>query len=239
MRRWRWLILAGVLLWAGPGALADDLQSTHYQINESFVGGGGLTGESSPNYNVAETIGDVAVGNSTSSNYQVNAGYTTTSDPALTFIVDSANINFGHLSTSTTAHGTATFHVIDYTSFGYNVAVIGTPPTNGSYTLDGMTSTGPSQVGTEQFGINLRANTSPFAQGADPLGGFGTWGTGYGTVNQYRYNDGEVIATAPKSSGQTDYTISYIVNISSTTGGGTYTGNPYSGAEELVCTGTY
>ena len=44
----------------------------------------------------------------------------------------------------------------------------------------------------------------------------------------------ETIASAPKSSGATVYTISYIVNVNSFTPGGVYTSG-----QTLLCTGTY
>ncbi len=232
MKRWILLILAALgLVWP---ALTWGASSTNYRIQEDFIGAGGLINESSTNYQANESIGDIGVGNSTSTNYQTNSGYTTTSDPALTFIVNTSSINFGALSTSATATGAATFSVINYTSYGYVVTTIGTPPRTGSYTLAGMNPAAASQTGTEQYGINLKANSSPMTLGADPSGGFGVAASGYSTANNYKYVDGDTIASAPKSSGQTNFTISYIVNASNTTAGGSYTGT-----QELICTGTY
>lgn len=219
---------------------ASALSSTNYRIDESFIGGGGLTEENSTNFKAGESIGDIGVGNSGSTNFQTNAGFTTTSDPALSFTVNTSSINFGALSTSATSTATSTFNVTNYTSYGYVVQTIGSPPSTGSYTLAGMSPAGPSQTGVEQFGINLRANTSPITFGADATQSpdntfsFGVAAANYNTPNNFRYVAGETIASAPKSSGKTNYTISYIVNASTTTAGGTY-----AGRQELVCTGTY
>jgi len=235
MRKLLLLVVALVSAWSVPAVLADSpLKSPSYSVDESFIGGGGLVTENSTNYAANESIGDTGIGNSTSTSFQTNGGYTTTSDPALTFIVNTSNINFGALSSSTTATANATFSVIDYTSYGYNVIALGSPPTNGTHTLANMAATATSQIGVEQFGFNLRTNSSPIAFGSDPSGGFGTWGTGYGTVNQYKYNPGDIISTSAKSSGQTNFTVSYIVNASVTTGGGSY-----SGQQTLICVGTY
>lgn len=225
------LVAAGLI---GMLETAQALSSTNYRIDESFIGGGGLIEESSTNFKAGESIGDLGVGDSSSANYQSSSGYTTTNDPALSFAVNTSSISFGALSTSATATGTSTFSVINYTSYGYVVQTIGAPPSTGNYVLAGMNPAGPSQVGVEQYGINLRANTSPSTFGADANGGFGIAAVNYNTPNNFRYVAGEVIASAPKSSGQTDYTISYIVNASTTTAGGSY-----SGRQELVCTGTY
>ena len=57
---------------------------------------------------------------------------------------------------------------------------------------------------------------------------------GYDTVNNFRYNTGDTIAQSDSSSGQTDYTISYIVNISPITEAGLYVFS-----QDLVVVGTY
>lgn len=229
------LICGGVV--AHVAADNDPLQSSHYKFDESVVGGGGLTQENSGNYQLGEFIGDLAVGNSQSSNFQLNSGYVTTSDPALTFIVDNSAISFGSFSATAATTATSTFQVIDYTSYGYIVQIIGTPPTNGTHVITAMSTTDVSQAGVEQFGINLVANTSPTAVGADPNNGsfgVGQAATNYNTANHYRYVSGETIAVGPKSSGNTIYTISYLVNVNALTIGGQYTSS-----QTLVCVGTY
>jgi hypothetical protein len=100
-----------------------------------------------------------------------------------------------------------------------------------------MDESGPSMVGAEQFGINLVANTQPESFGANPdqgQFGAGSASPNYGTSNQYRYVNGETIATSPKSSGITTYTVSYIINVGSLTPGGQYTSN-----QAIVCTPTF
>ena len=230
-------LLAYCMLGFVSAAYGDSLKSAHYQIDESFVGGSGLVQSSSANYKEGESIGDTGIGNSASANYQTNSGYTTTNDPALSFAVNTASANFGSFSPSAAATTTSTFQVSNYTSYGYVVQIVGNPPSNGNHTLSAMTTTGPSQAGVEQFGINLVANTSPVSFGANPvqgIAGAGTAAANYNTSNSYRYVSGETVATAPKSSGVTTYTISYLVNVSSLTPGGQYTSS-----QVLVCTGTY
>jgi hypothetical protein len=212
------------------------LKSSNFEIDESTIGAGGLTQENSSNFQAGEFIGDLAVGSSSSTNFQLNAGYDTTSDPALTFIIGSS-VNFNDFSPTAAATATSTFQVIDYTSYGYVVQIMGTAPTNGGHVITPMSTTGVSQAGVEQFGINLVANSSPTTVGADPnngLFGVGEASTNYNTANHYRYVSGETIADGPKSSGSTIYTISYIVNATSLTPGGKYTSQ-----QTLVCTGTY
>src|SRR5579862_6045027 len=91
MRKVVVLALATIMLCVGcfmQQAKADaPLKSTNYEFDESVVGGGGLTQESSANFQAGESIGDLDIGNSSSAGYQINGGYTTTSDPALSFSI--------------------------------------------------------------------------------------------------------------------------------------------------------
>lgn len=213
--------------------------STNYQIQEDDIGGGGQTESSSSNFTAQDAFGDSAVGGSSSAGYGQEAGPLTASDPSLSFIVNTASVNLGALSASATKTGTATFSVLNYTSYGYIVQLIGQPPSNGAYTLAGMSSPAGSQTGQEQFGINLKNNSSPdigaeVQQVPDNSFSTGAAASGYNTADVFKYQSGNTIAEASESSGRTDYTISYIANISISTPGGSYSGN-----QTLVVTGTY
>lgn len=220
--------------------MAEAISSSTYQIQEDFIGGGGNTRSTSNSYISQDALGGAAAGPSAGTAYQAQSGSQTTNDPTLAFSVNTSSVNLGSLSTSLTRTGTATFSVLNYTSYGYIVQTVGNPPDNGSHTLTGMASAAASSTGTEQFGINLKANTSPATFGADPAQspdstfGFGAAATGYNTANAFKYVSGNTIAQATKSSGKTTYTISYIVNIANSTPGGSY-----SGKQTLVVTGTY
>lgn len=226
-----------------PGVVMAQGASNNYRIDESFIGPGGNLDSSSTNFQLQsgqQALGNIGVGNGASSNFQVENGYITTPDPTLSCTLNSGSVNFGSFSTATTATATATFSVLNYTAYGYVVSIVGAAPNSGAHTMTNLATNTASTVGTEQFGINLVGNTSPIAFGSGPVQvpdssfSFGTVDANYNTSNSYRYNSGETIASAPKSSGQTDYTISYIANVSTTTPGGTYTGN-----QAIVCTGTY
>ncbi len=235
------LALACLTLLGGI-TLAQGSSST-YRIDESYIGPGGALESSSSNYSIdpgQQAVGSPGgVGPSESTNNRVQSGNPTTSDPRLSCSVNSGTLNFGGLSTSVTTTATAQFSVLNYTAYGYSVTMLGTPPTNGSHTLSALSSNSNSIVGQEQFGMNLKDNSSPDV-GAEavqvPSGSFsyGVAASNYDTINSFRYVSGEPIANAPKSSGQTDFTISYIINTSNNTPGGVY-----SGGQVLLCTGTY
>lgn len=238
MRRKVSLVLVLLVLVLTTGQVLAS-SSTNYQIQEDDIGGGGSAESNSANFSAQDAFGDAAFGNASSADYDLQVGPISTNDPTLTFVVNSSSVNLGALSTSATKTATATFSVLNYTSYGYIVQVIGNPPSNGAYTLAGMTSPAGSQTGVEQFGINLKNNSSPDI-GAEPQqvpdGTFssGSAASGYNTADSFKYVSGNTIAQASQSSGRTDYTMSYIANISINTPGGSYAGN-----QTLVVTGTY
>lgn len=233
----RWWVVVSLYLCCLLTLPASALESTNYRIDESAISTGNLLQSSSANYKALDGINDLAIGNSASSNYQVNAGSKTDPYPWLSFRILTGNASFGVLSPTTTASATASFTVLNYTSYGYVVQVEGSTPTNGAHAIPAMT-TEASQSGIEQFGMNLVANTQP----VNPLGsnpdngqfGYGTVAGDYATSNTFTYNDGSIIASAPKSSGATTYTISYILNVQPLTPGG-----QYNASQSLVVTGTY
>ena len=231
-------VAAVILVLPTAPAIATS-SSSNYKINEDFVGPGGGT-SSSTNYQVSDTVGAASIGEAMGNAYRVFSGVPTPDEPRLAFSVDTSSVDLGTLSIGSTATGEAYFSVLNYTSFGYIVQVVGNPPTYGSHSLSALTSpTGPS-AGTEQFGINTVANTSPSSFGNDPQQvpdntfSFGTAASGYDTANLYKYVSGNTIAQAVKQSGQTTFTISFIANISTVTPGGSY-----STSLNLIATGTY
>ena len=85
-------------------AYASSPQSPNYRFDESVIGSGGLIQSSSPNYQVGVSLGDTAIGNSASTNYQVNAGSKTTNDPALSLTVNNGTANFGSFTPVSYTH---------------------------------------------------------------------------------------------------------------------------------------
>lgn len=231
--------LALVALFVVP-SLTFAATSPSYEIQEDTFSSGGNVQSTSPNYQQRDAIGSLGVGNSASTNQQIESGYITTNDPTLQFIVNTSSVNLGSLSIGSTSTGVATFSVKNYVSSGYIVTLTGAPPTNSGHPLNPLASPTASLPGTEQFGINLVANTNPIVFGADPVQvptstfSYGQAAPGYSTTNLYQYNSGDTIAQALKQSGQTDYTISFIANIGSLTPGGQYTTEL-----NLVVVGTY
>jgi len=236
-----WIVIALIFAFCvtikSSNVYADPLQSANYRLDESVVGVGDLNRASSANYLAVNATGDLTVGTAASSNFQIEAGSKTSPDPVLSFSLTSGAVNFGVFTPSNATVATASFSVSNYTSYGYVVQITGSSPSNGVHTINAMTTTDDSIPGTDQFGINLVANTSPVSFGSNPNNGqfgFGSVSTNYNTPNKYRYINGETIALATKSSGMTTYTISYLINVASLTPGGKYTSN-----KTIIITGTY
>jgi len=230
-------IVVFALIFVPVSITEAESQSPNYRIDESAIGTSDSAESSSINYQSTSAAGALSVGDASSSGYNVSTGTKTTPDPYLSFTFINAAAQFDSFSPVLASTSTASFSVSDYTSYGYSVQIIGSPLSNGSHTIAAMSSTDISRPGIEQFGINLVANTSPAAFGSNPdngLFGFGQVAGNYSTPNNFRFVSGESIAVAPKSSGITIYTISYLVNVASITPGGQYASN-----QTLIITGTY
>ncbi len=232
-----------------PAVLGDSSYSASYTILESLLSGGAstsYTGAGSASYTDGGSTagGDLAVGRSSSTNYRTQSGYNTDPEPRLTFVFDTSSIYLGTLSPSFTLSGSATFNVLAYNASGYVVQMNGTSLYNGSHYITPLATDTASAAGTEQFGVNTVANTSP-SVGANPVQvpssafSFGVAGDGvtsaYATTNQFRFNSGETIASSNRDSGQTNYTLSIITNVSFATPATSV----YSTELDFVATGTF
>ncbi len=221
---------------------ASQSSSTNYAVDEAFFGAGGELNTCSTSYCSKQAAGEAGAGRSSSTNYAAQSGFNTFRAPSLTFIVNGGSTDLGTLSPLATTRTTATFSVKTYLASGYVVQTVSDPPSTagtGSHQLAALAAPTAAVVGAEQFGINLVANTSP-VYGADPVQvpdssfGFGTAAAGYNTPNLFKYVKGDAIAQSARSSGETDYTVSYMYNV----GGQTQAGE-YVFTHVLVATATY
>jgi hypothetical protein len=226
---WPAMLIAALMLVTGsPLALAQHT-SNSYLIDEYFFGPGGTLDSTSDSYTIRASVGDIGVGNTLGTLFQLYSGYTTTDVPYLEMVVTPATINLGLMSVSAPATGEATFYVRTYLASGYAVTTFPDPPVNGNYHIANLATPTASSPGTEQFGINLVANTQPVEFGADPVQqpdenfGFGSAAANYDDPNLFTYNNGDTIAGSDSSSGTTVYTISYMMNVGELTPGGVYT----------------
>lgn len=119
---------------------------------------------------------------------------------------------------------------------GYVITVNGPTLTSGSNTVTAMGIAGPGVLGTSQFGMNLKLNTTTSSTplvGAeiDPVSDDTNWKgqslTGYNTADVFKFVSGDAVAdSASGGAGGSDaqiYTASYIVNVRGNQPAGTYT----------------
>lgn len=235
-------LLAGVLLLTPAPVFAQTASSPNFRVDQTFFGTGSEKDLQSTNYKGQATVGDLGVGETSSLNYRAYAGFNTTDEPYLEFVVTGANIDLDYLDVNQTKTANGSFYVRAWQTSGYVVRTESDPPLNvgGTHQLSPLAVPTGSSTGTEQFGINMVANTSPatFGQDAqqvpDATFSFGTVGDDYDTPNVYKYSKGDIIAQSTRSTSVTIYTLSYIMNIHANTPSGQYTFN-----HVLVATATY
>lgn len=240
--------ITGILILAlqsQVSVMAQTSASSSYSTREYYFGTGGETDLNSSNYKSRAATGALGVGSGSSTNFRAEAGTITPLEEYIEFVVTGATVGLGQQTVANTAQGTASFYVKAYVASGYVVRNASIAPAIASHTMASPSSATASAVGTEQFGINLAANTCALCLplttfGATPVQvpdasfSFGAAASGYNTANVYKYVNNDVIAESTKSSGQTNFTVSYILNINSTTPSGLYVMN-----HVLVATGTY
>ncbi|HET7630006.1 MAG TPA: hypothetical protein VFK03_01390, partial [Candidatus Saccharimonadales bacterium] len=139
------------------------------------------------------------------------------------------NITFNQLfSPSDTATATSQMAASTNALSGYSITVNGPTLKSGSNTITAMATTGPSVVGTAQFGMNMVANATP-GVGADvnpvvdvPNNLLGTPAAGYETADNFRFVSGESVAGSTGPTNSQIFTASYIVNVPGSLPAGTY-----------------
>lgn len=232
------IIVLGI---APATVLAQTSSSPNYQVDQTFFGTGGETDLQSDNFRSRATLGELGIGELNSTNYRAFAGFNTTDEPFLEFVVTGNNIDLGFLDTQNTSTAQGQFYVRAWQAGGYTVTTDAEPPTNVSngYQFETPDSPTGSTTGTEQFAINLVENTNPavgedLIQSPDSTFSFGQVAAPYSQANNFIYNQGDPVAFADESTSVTFYTISYIFNISNETPSG-----QYEFRQILVATGRY
>jgi len=136
---------------------------------------------------------------------------------------DSYYKDMGTLGPQSTLTAQSQMAVGTNASGGFTITANGPPMAAGTHVVDSPLTPTASEQGTNQFGINLVANTAP-AIGNDPEGAStnAVVSPGYGVPNEYKFSSGDVVAYAPNVSLIKKFTVSYIVNSSKDLGPGVY-----------------
>lgn len=131
-------------------------------------------------------------------------------------------IDLGELSVSQARYASSQMAVSTNDPAGYVVGVHGTTMTSGNKTIPALTTPSYSTPGTSQFGINLRANSSP-SIGSNPAGvGTGYVMANYNVPNRFYFVTDTNVAASTLPTEFTRFTVSYLVNISKSQPKGIY-----------------
>lgn len=123
------------------------------------------------------------------------------------------NIDLGILKTSQVSTATTQFAGATNDATGYNVSILGTTMTSGNNEISRLAFPSASVAGVQQFGINIRDNSSPNA-GHNPEGsGSLSPASSYGLANVFKFNPGDVISSSAIATDYNRMTVTYIVNV--------------------------
>lgn len=223
--------------------LAQSSQSTNYRVDEAGFATGSETDATSTSYRSRVSAGDLTVGQSESGNFITYGGFISPEDEYVELVVPVQTVNLGTINPGTPATGTATFTARTYLNHDYIIISNREAPSIPGHTISSIGTAAPIDTTQEQFGMNLVANTSPTSFGANPSQqpvddgtfAFGQAAPGYNTANNYQYNAGDILAqSGARGYGETDYTISYIMNITTVTPAG-----QYRMEQDLIITATF
>lgn len=133
-----------------------------------------------------------------------------------------ATVALGSLSASTTGTGTSKMDAATNADSGYAITYAGNTLTSGGNTITAISPAAASAQGSEQFGLNLKDNTTPNV-GAEVSGSGSGASTGdYDTADTFKFLTGESVAAAAGPTLSNTFTVSYIANITATTEAGSY-----------------
>lgn len=223
------MLLAASLIAYGyaTSAAAMSSSSSSYEATEMQFGSGSSLESCSGEYCARVSIGDMSAEEGLLVGRTASFDPTPGDEPMLEVIIEPGVSNLGDLTAEKTAVKTMIVKVRNHLSSGYILQVAGDPPVYEGHALKTPATPSASTPGKEQFAINAVANSSPQV-GADPRQASSDQSVvdkieeNYRLPNLFMYKSGDVVARSSGDSGQVDYTISMIVNISSATPAGLY-----------------
>lgn len=140
-----------------------------------------------------------------------------------------SSVAFGTLSSSSAKTGTSQIGIGTNAPNGFAITVNGSTLTcgacSGSPTITANATPATYSVGTEQFGMNMVANTSPSSFGANPSGsGDSVPSADYDTDGEFTFVTGaSIVSDVGDSEAFRLFTASYMAGIAANTEAGAYT----------------
>ncbi|HSR89412.1 MAG TPA: hypothetical protein VLK22_03420 [Candidatus Udaeobacter sp.] len=149
------VILSGTLFF--PSASLGLMSSTNYTIFADTVDSGGLL-SASGTFSLQDSVGESPVGSSSSSVYQVIAGYQAMDFSALVISVSPTTIDLGDLDVNQVASSSAVVSVSADADSGYVLSVGNVSGTHLANVSDGSVTAGSEEYGVAASGIDAAFN---------------------------------------------------------------------------------
>lgn len=204
--------------------LSAAMNSDNYQIWQDALSVGGGDDQVSSNYSLRDTLGEFAVGNSSSTNYGAKIGFREIellSDvQTLSLSLGATSLDLGELANDSAATGAISLAVETNSSTGVSVTYSGSTLTcsgcSGTNTISGVGSSSVSSIaGSSQFGFN-----AIYSSGSSPIA---TATSNYDSASQFAFSTGDEIISSVGSINETTFSLNFIANISGGEVAGTYT----------------
>lgn len=174
----------------GSATIDGAMSSTNYMIQRSSINAGGADFSSSPNYQISDTIGQLAPGRASSTSYRLNAGYRHLGSHTIS-ISDEPNITMPNLSgiSAGASVETATWTVTTDNLGGYKLTIeASTDPAMQSSGVNFSDYAPSAGSGTPTFSFDIPSNESAFGfspEGVDITSAYQDNGSACGVGNQH------------------------------------------------------
>ncbi len=167
MRFFKTLVVVSLIIFL-PNIVEAAMSSTNYYIYaDSLDYGGGLA--SSTSFNLQDSIGgEVAIGSSTSTSYQVKAGYEGMDSGTLTLSLDSSSIDFGQLAVGAVASQNLVAVIAANSDTGYTFSISGVSGSSLTAVTDGAVD-GVGSV--EEYGLAVSGSHAAYVTDAAVVNG--------------------------------------------------------------------
>lgn len=142
-----------------PNIVGAAMSSTNYYIySDSLDYGGSLA--TSTSYNLQDSVGsEVGMGNSTSTSYQVKAGYQGVEFGTLTLSLNSNSVDLGQPSAGTVVTGSVVATVDTNSDSGYTLSISGVSGTALSAVSDGAVN---GAGGIDEYGLAVSGSHAAY-----------------------------------------------------------------------------
>jgi hypothetical protein len=115
------LLMALTLVFVPLKVAAQSSSSPNYRVDQTIFGTGGELDAQSSTYRSRQTAGELTIGQTDSANFRAFAGFNTTDEPYIEFVVTASNIDLGYLATNSVSTANGIFYVRAWQAEGYVV----------------------------------------------------------------------------------------------------------------------